>query len=75
MSLDAVKRMEFARASFEKVRPGDRIRVVEEFVVRDIRDGVLYYDGDPEVLPEGAGGWEYWPTEHIERVTVLDMAK
>lgn len=75
MSLDNVKRMEFAKASFENVRPGDRIRITEEFVVREVRDGVIYYDGDPETLPEGASGWEYWPTEHVERVKIVEMAK
>ena len=75
MTLDNVKRMDFAKAKFSQVRAGDRIRITEEFVVREVRDGVVYYDGDPDVLPEGASGWEYWPTEHVEQVTIVEMAK
>ncbi|QDH48018.1 hypothetical protein LUPINE_10 [Microbacterium phage Lupine] len=59
--------------AFASLLPGDRVRVVEEFTIteKDWDDVVLKYAGDPATLPDGATGWEYWPTEHVKSVTVM----
>lgn len=69
----AEERYDRAYGAFAAILPGDRVRIVEEFTVTHKWDGlVLKYDADcPEALPEGATGWEYWPTDHITNVTVL----
>lgn len=63
-----------AFATFNSFQPGDRVRIVEEFTIESVEDGVLYYEGDPDVLPPFSGGWEYWPTEHITQAIVLRTA-
>lgn len=67
--------IEEVRAGFERVFPGDRVRITEEFVVKEASGNVLYYEAaDPSALPDGASGWEYWPTEHVTDVTITRMA-
>lgn len=69
--MSASERYRRAKGLFAAVLPGDRVRIVEEFMVDATSGHVLYYGVDPEVNVEGVSEWEYVPTEHTKEVVVL----
>ncbi|AWY06341.1 hypothetical protein SEA_TANDEM_8 [Microbacterium phage Tandem] len=64
-----------AQKAFGAVRAGDRVRVTEEFVVEEVKNGILYYRAEEaERDVPLADRWEYWPTEHTKEIVIIEAA-